>query len=272
MNMPFSTEVPIITTQNLAVGFAKKILLQHIDATIARGEFIAILGANGSGKTTLLKTLLGALRPIDGVLSVLGHLPHQDCSRIGYMPQQFSRPELKHLTARTLLTATIQSHQWGLPYLTHAKQQEIDRVLAAVEAESFADKILDDCSGGQKRRIMLAQALLGNPQLLLLDEPLAHLDLRHQEKFVEILTQLKTQHHITILMTSHDMNPLVHTISRVWYLANGQALLGTFAEVMTSEKLSALYQTPVEVIQHKQRYVVIASTSNFLESSNDESD
>lgn len=251
------SSLPAIYAEQLSIGFGKNLLLRNIDASIQLGEFIAILGPNGCGKTTLLKTLLGAMKPIQGVLKVLGHSPHQDCHSIGYMPQQFLHPALKHLTARTLLTAAIQAYQWGLPYLTRRQRREIDRVLSAVEAESFADYALDDCSGGQKRRIMLAQALLGAPKLLLLDEPLANLDLRHQEKFVEILSRLKEELQVTVLLTSHDMNPLMQAISRVWYLAEKQAVLGPFNEVVTTEKLSALYQTPIEVIRHKDRYFVM---------------
>lgn len=251
---------PAIYAEKLSIGFNKKTLLQNINASIDLGEFIAILGPNGSGKTTLLKTLLGAVKPIDGLLNVLGHTPHQDCRSIGYMPQQLLRSELKHLTARTLLTAAIQSYQWGLPHLSRVQQQEIDRVLVTVGAEDFADQAFDTCSGGQKRRILLAQALLGAPKLLLLDEPLAHLDLKHQEKFVEILNKLKEQSQVTIVLTSHDINPLTQAISRVLYLAHGRALLGTFDEVVTSKQLSDLYQTPIEVICHKQRYFVMGTT------------
>jgi zinc/manganese transport system ATP-binding protein len=259
-------KLPIIDAQNLSIGYSKKQpLIENLTAQIYPGEFIAILGPNGAGKTTLLKTFLGALAPLKGNLKLLNHLPHQDCVGIGYMPQQILRPELSHLTGCTILGATIQAHQWGLPCLSTEQKLEIDLALAKVEASDFADKAFGKCSGGQQRRIMLAQALLGQPKILLLDEPLANLDFRHQEKFIEILTRLSREQSVTILMTTHDINLVANDMTRVVYLAKGKGILGDFAKIFTSEKLSELYQTPMEVVQHQHRFFVVHKETGQVE-------
>ena len=251
-----TTNAPIILQANhLAVGYSQKTIVHDLDWKVMAGEFIAILGPNGAGKSTLLKTFLGALMPLQGELKVLNHNPHQDCVGIGYMPQQLLRPELQHLSARTLLSASAQAHQWGLPHLSSHQRESINIALQNVEAEDFADKPFMDCSGGQQRRIMLAQALLGNPKLLLLDEPLANLDFRQQEKFIEILVKLAREQHVAVMITTHDINPFIQAVSRVLYLANGHALSGTLASVLNSEKLTELYQTPMEVIHYQNRFL-----------------
>lgn len=256
----------IINAQALSIGYHKSHpLLQGFNAEILPGEFIVVLGPNGAGKTTLLKTFLGALKPLAGGLKVLNHHPHQDCAGIGYMPQQILRPELQHLSARTILSATIQAHQWGLPYLKKAQQKEIELALQNVEGLAFADKAFGECSGGQQRRIMLAQALLGRPKLLLLDEPLANLDFRHQENFIEILAKLSRDQQVTILMTTHDVNLVANAMSRVIYLAKGKGILGDFAKIFTSEKLSELYQTPMEVVNHHHRFFVVHKETGQVE-------
>ena len=267
MSLPDASSI-VIETNSLNVGYGKKIILRNFTHSIFMGEFILLLGPNGSGKTTLLKTFLGALKPLGGKLKVLNHEPHQNCHQIGYMPQVSLSPQLQHLNARTLLTACIQGHQWGLPHLTNHQKEEIESVLHETASLEFADKPFNTCSGGQQRRIMLAQALLGKPKVLLLDEPLINLDFRQQENFIEILTQLNRTKKVTILISSHDINPLMHVLSRLLYLVNGEAVLGNFSEVLNSEKLTSLYQTPMEVIQYQNRYFVVHKETGYLEQIN----
>ena len=255
----------VITTEHLDIGYPKHPIVQDFNTEIRSGEFIAVLGPNGAGKTTLLKTLLGSLKPLKGTLKVLNHTPHQDCISIGYLPQQLLRAELQHLTAYTLLEAAIQAHQWGLPHLSKPQKEEIHLAFQHVDALPLMHKTFGLCSGGEQRRIMLAQALLGQPKILLLDEPLANLDFHHQEKFIDILTRLSRQQQVTILMTTHDINPITQTIDRVLYLAKGRALLGSVAEILTSAKLSELYQIPIEVVQHHQRYFVVHRETGHIE-------
>jgi zinc/manganese transport system ATP-binding protein len=249
----------------VSLGYGAKPILEQFSAEIEAGEFIAILGPNGAGKTTLLKTLLGLIPPISGNLSVLGHAPHRNCVEIGYMPQHAFRLPFSAITVQTLLEAAFPSDVWGLPHTTAAQHEQIAFCLAQVGASELALQTFATLSGGQQRRVMLAQALLGRPRLLLLDEPLANLDMRYQEAFIEVLHKICREQKLTVLMTAHDINPLLKAISRVLYLANGNARLGSVQEVLTSSVLTALYQTPIEVIRHQERLFVLHADSGHID-------
>ena len=257
-----------ITATDVALGYATKTVLSDFTANIEPGEFIAVLGPNGAGKTTLLKTLLGLNVPLSGQLTVLGHAPHRNCVGVGYMPQQTFRLPFASLTAETLLAAALPYGTWGLPHLNAQRREQIAFCLEQVGAIDFASHSFATLSGGQQRRIMLAAALLGQPRVLLLDEPLANVDLRYQEEFIEVLHGLCQRQQLTVLMTAHDVNPLLKAISRVLYLANGQARLGTTDEILKSEVLSTLYQTPIEVIRYQQRLFVLHAESGHIDHAN----
>lgn len=263
--MTAPTDPSVIFAKNLNVGFDKHALLRDVNLNISSGELIAIIGQNGCGKTTLLKTLLGVYKPLAGELTVCGVAPQKRRDSIGYMPQQLLQPELLRLSSRTLLTASIQAQQWGLPCLSASQSQQITEVLAQVGAEKFADEVFSSCSGGEQRRILLALALLGRPKVLLLDEPLANLDFRNQEKFIELLIMLAHRDNITIIMTTHDLGPVTSKLmSRVVYIANGRAVLGNIDDILTSEKLTELYNVPMTVINQNKHYFVMYGDPNSV--------
>lgn len=254
-----------IQANDLSLGYGQRSILSAFNAEVQAGEFIAILGPNGAGKTTLLKALLGLLLPQSGVLSVLDHAPHRNCVGIGYMPQQTFKLPFASINAYTLLSAALPGGLWGMPHSSALVREHIAFCLEQVGANDFAYQSFNTLSGGQQRRIMLAQALLGQPRLLLLDEPLANLDLRYQEEFIELLHHLGQSSQLTVLMTAHDINPLLKAVSRVMYLANGQVRLGTVEQVLTSTVLSELYQTAIEVIRYQQRLFVLHAESGHID-------
>lgn len=257
--------VNCIAAQSVSIGYDQRVILSDFNADIKAGEFIAILGPNGVGKTTLLKALLGLLPIHSGTLSVLGHAPHRNCVGLGYMPQQTFRLPFASIDAYTLLLAALPNGLWGMPHASAVVREHIDFCLEQVGAQSFAKQSFNTLSGGQQRRILLAQALLGQPRLLLLDEPLANVDLRYQEEFIDLLHQLVQAKQLTVLMTAHDINPLLKAVSRVLYLVNGQARLGEIEQILTSNVLSDLYQTPVEVIRYQQRLFVLHAESGHID-------
>lgn len=263
--MEITEKVATVFAEQVVLGYGAKTVLNAFDAQITAGEFIAILGPNGAGKTTLLRALLGLVAPQSGDLMVLGHAPHRNCVGLGYMPQHLFRVPFASMTAETLLAAALPSGTWGMPLLNAQRREQIDVCLEQVGASSFARQSFATLSGGQQRRVMLAQALLGQPRVLLLDEPLANLDLRYQEDFVAVLQSLCLRQQLTVLMTAHDINPLMKAISRVWYLANGQARLGTVEAVLQSDILSELYQTSIEVIRYQQRLFVLHADSGRID-------
>jgi len=254
----------IISAENLSLGYDHSPVVTDVHLHIHPGEFIGILGPNGSGKSTFFKTLLGFLKPLAGKITVLGRAPQHGNTHIGYMPQTRGAATIAKLTSRALLDASYRGTTYGLPLPSRAKKMEIDRVLHIVKAETYADRSFQQLSGGEKQRIYLAQALLGSPRILLLDEPLSNLDPHYQDIFVHLLHHIREELRVTILFTAHDPNPLLRVMNRVLFFANKKAMMGTVADIITSKTLSTLYETPIDVIQLKNRLFVLSNGQNIL--------
>lgn len=241
-----------IEVQKLSLGYPGAPLLKSFTATIEQGEFIGIFGPNGAGKTTFLRALLGLIKPQAGEVifapSVRTH--------IGYMPQLRHLQVQHQLSGWEVVAAALDGFSWGLPLRGKQRQEEVNRVLAMVDAESYAHRPILQLSGGQRQSLLLAQALFGNPQILLLDEPLAHLDPKHQENLLARVHLIQKELKATVLLTAHDVNPLLGLMDRVMYIAEGNAVLGSVEEIITSEQLTALYQCPIEVVRYAERLFV----------------
>ncbi len=254
----------MIVAENLTLGFGERILVSHINLTIEQGEFIGIFGPNGSGKSTFLRAILGLIIPLKGALSVLGNKPCDGLIQAGYIPQTRTGRTAIHLTSRAILDATYQGTRYGLPLSSRSQKMAIQKVLELVEAFSYADRPFHQLSGGEKQRVYLAQALLNEPRILLLDEPMSNLDPHYQEIFIQLLHEIQTKLNITILFTAHDPNPLLKVMNRVLFFAKGQCLIGRIDDVMTSTALSALYDTRIEVIPLDNRLFVLGYGQNII--------
>ena len=216
---------------------------------IPAGSFTAILGPNGSGKTTLLRLILGQLAPSSGSLEVLGRAPRRGDSRIGYVPQRSDfDPELSIL-ATDFVQLGLDGHRWGIPLFGGGDGGAVSRAVEAVGAGGYASKSVGRLSGGEQQRLLLAAALVGEPRLLVLDEPLSYLDVRNQGTIVQLISDIARRRDLTVLLIAHDVNPLLRHIDNVVYVAAGQVHMGRPEEIITSERLSQIYNTPVEVIQ-----------------------
>lgn len=234
-------------------------ILADVDADIAPGEFIGILGPNGSGKTTLLHALLGLIRPASGEMGVFGEPPGRAAAAIGYLPQKRSALSDFAMRGRDFIGSAVRGERWGVPHLSASDKRDIAEVLDLVEGRDLAERPLSHMSGGETQRLLLAKALLGKPKLLLLDEPLMSLDLRFQAGVVSLVQKVRERLGLTVLFTAHELNPLLGVMDRVLYLAYGRAALGAVDEVMTSEVLSRLYRTPIEVLRVGGRIIVVSS-------------
>ena len=202
-------------------------ILVDTSFAIRRGEFIGVLGPNGAGKTTLMRAILGLLPPSAGSLRVFGRTPRRGDPQIGYLPQvRTVVPDLR-VRGFDFIASSVHGERWGLPSLTAADRAMIEQTLAAVGAADLAARPLSDMSGGERQRLLLAQALLGEPQLLLLDEPLISLDYRYQEAVIDLVRRFARERNITVLFSAHELNQLIGTLDRVLYLGNGHAALGT---------------------------------------------
>ncbi len=208
-----------------------------------------MLGPNGAGKTTLMRAILGLLPPSAGTLRVFGRAPQRGDRTIGYLPQV--RTVLPDLRVRGLdFIGQLAAWRALGPAVAHATDRGmIEATLDAVGARDLAKRPLSDMSGGERQRLLLAQALIGSPKLLLLDEPLISLDARHQEVAIDVVRKVCRERGITVLFSAHELNQLLGTLDRVLYLGNGQAVLGTVDEVITAPVLSRLYGTEIQVVR-----------------------
>lgn len=252
---------PIVEIRDAALSFGDRTLWNHLYLAISGGEFVAVLGANGSGKTSLLRAILG-LQPLTSGEILLGGEPvHRGDRRIGYLPQQRPSEDGAQIRGVDLVSLGLSGHRWGLPWPNRERDAQIRAALAAVGAESFAAQPIGLLSGGEQQRIRVAQALVGRPELLLCDEPLASLDLSQQRVVSELIDDSRRRTGCGVLFITHDVNPVLDLVDRVVYLAGGQVRVGTVDEIFTAEVLTDLYRTPVEVIRTRGRIVVVGATA-----------
>ena len=252
----------VIALDHVTLAIGREAILADVNLAIEDGEFVGVLGANGSGKTTLMRAVLGLVAPASGVISVFGRPARRGNPAIGYLPQRRSAAPALGLSGRDFLASATNGHRWGLPVLSAADAREIDRVLAAVDGRELARRPLDEMSSGQRQRLLLAQALIGNPKLLLLDEPLISLDPHQQRVVVDIVRQLSRDLGLAVLFSGHELNQLISAIDRVLYLGNRQAALGVVDEVVTPAVMSRLYGAPIDVVRAGGRIFVMSGEHN----------
>jgi len=242
------------------LAFGDRVLWDDLDLTIEPGEFVAVLGPNGAGKTSLLKVLLGQLPLSGGTATIAGSPVRAGNSHLGYVPQQKTLDEGVPLRGRDLVGLGVDGHRWGTG-IRFWKQRKVavDAALAQVGAEAYAGAPIGALSGGEQQRLRIAQALVGDPHVLLCDEPLLSLDLANQHLVSSLIDRRRRDHNTAVLFVTHEINPILPLVDRVLYLVDGQFRIGTPSEVMTSEVLSELYRTDVEVLEVRGRLVVIGT-------------
>ena len=248
----------VVELDHVTIKLGGRSILADASLTIQAGEFIGVLGPNGAGKTTLMRAILGLLSPSAGSLRVFGRTPQRGNTDIGYLPQV--RTVLPDLRVRGVdfIGSSLHGECWGLPSLSRRDRDMIEETLEAVGARELGHRPLSEMSGGERQRLLLAQAVLGQPKLLLLDEPLISLDARHQEIVIDLVHKVCRERGITVLFSAHELNQLLGTLDRVLYLGNGQAVLGTVEEVITAPVLSRLYGTDIQVLRAKGHIFVMS--------------
>ena len=233
------------------------------DLSLAFDEpsFVAILGPNGSGKTSLLRVILGLTPLSSGTVDVLGAPPRRGNPGIGYVPQHQAFDQDLPLRGRDLVQLGIDGHRWGVSRASAADRRRVSEVIEAVEATPYADAPIGRLSGGEQQRLRIAQAIVGDPHLLLCDEPLASLDLRHQQEITELIGGWQRRTGRTVLFVTHDVNPILSLVDRVLFVVNGRWAAGTPDEVLTSARMSDLYGSHVDVLRVHGRILVVSDSS-----------
>jgi zinc/manganese transport system ATP-binding protein len=260
---PARSDHPVaIRAEHVEVGFRNKVVWHDATFEVRRGEFTAVIGPNGAGKTTLFRLLLGLQRPSFGSLEVFGATPRRGNRRIGYVPQRHTIDNETHVAADALVRLGATGSQWGPGFSFRAQREAAAEALDAVGASELGSKSLGSLSGGELQRVFLAEAIVGNPEMLLLDEPLSNLDIRRSRELVEVVHHLVQSRRVTTLLVAHDINPLIECLDKVIYIANGHVATGPPESVLTSSSLSELYGVPVEVLHDSRGNIVIVGGEN----------
>jgi zinc/manganese transport system ATP-binding protein len=247
---------PAIELVDAQARIGAKVVWSDVDIEVPAGEFVAILGPNGSGKTTLLRVLLGELPLARGEASVLGARPGTRKRQIGYLPQRRNFDTATRIRGLDLVRLGLDGARWGLP-LHRAGGARVEQVLELVGASAYARQPVGTLSGGEQQRLLIAQALISRPRLLILDEPLDSLDLPNQRAVAALLERICRGERVTVLLVAHDVNPLLSSLDRVIYFGAGRAAVGSPREVITADTLSALYGVPVDVLETSDERLVV---------------
>ncbi len=253
-----SADDAILDVDGVSVWLSGREVLHDVRFRIMPGEFTGLIGSNGAGKTTLFRVILGLQAASTGSVLVGGRPLTRRNPIIGYVPQKiFLDPDMP-LRARDVVALGLDGHRLGVPLGWGRRRKAVDAMLDAVDARRLADARVGSLSGGEQQRVLIAHALISRPRLLLLDEPLANLDIGAEGEVVALLARIAREQRIAVFISAHDVNPLLPVMDRLVYMAAGNTASGTTAEVIRPEVLSALYGQHVDVLRVHGRILVVA--------------
>jgi zinc/manganese transport system ATP-binding protein len=247
-----------IVFDRASITLGGRSILSDVSFQVEPGAFVGVLGPNGAGKTTMLRAILGLVPVASGRIEVLGGVPRQGNAAIGYVPQSRRASPSVAISGLELLLSTQDGERWGFPWQSRANRSAVATALDRVGASEIAKRPIGELSGGERQRLFIAQALVGEPRLLLLDEPLISLDPARQRDVVGLVREVSRELGIAVLFSAHEVNPLLGAVDKVLYLGGGRAAIGTVDEVVNDATLSALYRTTVRVIRTDGRIFVLA--------------
>jgi ABC-type Mn2+/Zn2+ transport system ATPase subunit len=235
----------------LGYGGGRRVVLSDLSFEIPPGDFLGLVGPNGAGKTTILRAILGTLEPLSGVVEVKQGL------RFGYVPQ---RDSVDYGFPLTVLDVVLMGRydRIGLGRRPAAADHELAmRALTHVGISHLADQQLSALSGGQKQRALIARALVGQPDILVLDEPTNGMDLVSTTQILSLVRDLHEQRHVTVLMVSHALNEVANYVDRIAITMQGSFRIGSVQEIVNETTLTSMYGLPVEVDEvHGHRIIV----------------
>jgi ABC-type Mn2+/Zn2+ transport system ATPase subunit len=237
---------------HVSVGYGKRPILTEVDFTVPEGDFLGVVGPNGSGKTTILRALLGTLRPLAGEVRLAPGL------RFGYVPQ---RDQVDYGFPLKVVDVVMMGRydRIGLGRRPGASDREAAyAALEHVGIRDLADRQLASLSGGQRQRALIARALVGQPNVLILDEPTNGMDLVSTTQILGLARELHERDRLTVIMVSHALNEVANYVERIALVMNGAFRIGSVDEILNEKVLSSMYGIPVEVDSFAGHRVVLA--------------
>jgi zinc/manganese transport system ATP-binding protein len=251
----------LLRLDGVGVRLGGREVLCDVSFSIRPGEFTGLIGPNGAGKTTLLRVILGLQPATTGSVLIDGAPRAPRNSSIGYVPQKLAIEPDMPLRVRDVVSLGLDGNKFGIRLPSRPRRERVSDMLAAVGAQRYADARVGELSGGEQQRVMIAHALISRPRLLLLDEPLANLDISSEQGIVSVLARLARAEGVAVLLSAHDMNPLMPVMDRIVYVAAGRVAVGSTDEVVQPEVLSRLYGQHVDVIRVHGRVLVVAGAT-----------
>lgn len=245
---------PVLAVSGLSVQLGGREVLHDVSFELGPGELTGLIGSNGAGKTTLLRALLGLQASSAGTVTLS---PRRERGAVGYVPQKVALDPDLPVRARDLVALGLDGHRLGTGLRSSERRERVEALLRAVGASHLADARVGALSGGEQQRVLMAHALASRPRLLLLDEPLANLDLPRVHETIALLDRVRRAEGVAVVLSAHEIGPLVPVMDRVVYIAQGRVACGTTAEVVRPEVLSALYGHHVDVLNVHGRVVVV---------------
>jgi zinc/manganese transport system ATP-binding protein len=254
-----------VSLSGVSVRLGGKPVVDDVELTVERGEFVAVLGPNGAGKSTLMRAILGLVPLASGRATVLGRAPEQARALVGYLPQRRAFDNSVRIRGLDLVRLGLDGARWGVPVPLTAgarrrwrgERARVREVIDLVGAGGYGERAIGELSGGEQQRLLIAQALVRRPELLILDEPLDSLDLPTQGSVAALIRRVCSTEGVAVLLVAHDVNPLISYIDRVVYMQGGRALSGPVDAVITAPTLSELYGAPIEVLTASDGRVVV---------------
>ena len=248
-----------VRLEDASVELGRRVVWEHVSLAVERGEFVAVLGSNGAGKSTFLHVVLGLLPLRGGTARVLGRRPGEANAWIGYLPQRRHFDGSVRIRGVDLVRLGLDGARWGVPLPGRGSEARarVREVIDLVGASAYAERPIGALSGGEQQRLLIAQALVRRPRLLLLDEPLDSLDLSNQSSVAALIRRVCEEERVAVMLVAHDVNPILSYLDHVVYLAGGRAAAGRPEQVISSETLSRLYGAPIEVLRASDGRLVV---------------